>query len=228
MVEEQTDEIDEMVWRVVYTPFRKPRKKDYSTRFIVVEGKTLDEARKNAKIEFERLEIPFKEKWSKFYKENMKDIMKDVKKRVDGSELQDIAEFINTLKADHPKIIVKPKEEHKESLTKIIDGNSLNGLQLDIDVNEEDFITNISPNNINIFDMENYNTYFVNSIDMSFMPNIKVVAKNIPTATLYLAKSITQLGNRLNTSYKNLRGLNIFNSKNLREAATVDIEEILK
>lgn len=59
----------EISWRVVYTPGRLPKKKDYDTHYFIIKAKDYAEAVEKSMLQLNNQGFPIKNKWIKIFKE---------------------------------------------------------------------------------------------------------------------------------------------------------------
>ena len=173
LVEHMSDEVKQKkVWRVVFTPGRKPRKRDHDTNFFVVEADSLNEAKSEAKRQIEELGVKFKDKWSIILPDTVENISKaKIFKKIDEQEEKDM----------EPKPIIAESPTLDLNMGKNFDGDAINADlfrnfdKVGVEVDDDGYIRRIHMAGLTIFDQEKVKTYMLKPIDpKNKYPQIKV------------------------------------------------------
>lgn len=107
--------LDKEIFKVVFTPGRKPRKRDYDKTFFIVDASTVEQARKMAKSEVESLGVPYKDKWANFYQMKLKDFLKEIENNYDEDKKAKLKKMLLEMKEDIKDDKDKDNEEDHSS-----------------------------------------------------------------------------------------------------------------
>lgn len=180
------------IYRVVFTPGRKPRKRDYDKNFFIVMADTLTEAKTEARAEIESMGLPFKEKFALFQKDTVEEIAKstrfkkflDRQKNKSNSTSEDLTtnkplklQNLNTLNDDYDGGLYTSNSGYK------VETDEVTGQ-----------ITSITLTGVNIFDQGNFKKYIItpsNSIK-KYNP-IEISAISPSNALIAVSKVITSV-----------------------------------
>ena len=222
LVDKMSDEIKQKkVWRVVFTPGRKPRKRDYDTNFFVVEANSINEAREEAKRQLAELDVKFKDKWSLIVPDTIENVAKS-------------KAFKNFEENNHERAQQAQIEVIEPVFTPVV-GKSFDASNIDknlfknfkqvgIKTDGKKHIIEIYMNGVNIFDRQNFKTYYLKPTDTkNKYPQIKVETVSAANA-ITLFKFVLQAASN-EFDYSDCIDVSILDTEgNMR---TIDFKDII-
>ena len=187
---------NEPVYKVIYTPGRKPRLRDYDKSFILVQADDLNNAWEKAESIFDSMGLGFKKSWCVILEGTLKSFKSSIEKKL--KEIKEESGFdINSLEDFVPKsfnepVVPKIKEERI----------SVEGVTASY--NDDFVIGSVHPEGVSFVDSLKLNKYemVLNTKDSSF-PKITVVAESEISGAAFLFSVIKRNKNFVNV-YKDV------------------------
>lgn len=187
---------DEKVYKVIFTPGRKPRMRDYDKSFILIQADDLDSAWEKAESIFDSMGLGFKKSWCVILEGTLKSFKSSIEKKL--KEIKEESGFdINSLEDFVPKsfnepVVPKIKEERI----------SMEGVTASY--NDDFVINSVHPEGVSFVDSLKLNKYemVLKTKDNSF-PKITVVAESEISGAAFLFSIIKRNKNFVNV-YKDV------------------------
>ena len=195
------------MWKVVYTPGKKPRKKDYDKHYFVVFGDTREEALAMAKVQLDDMNIKFKEKWAVLFPINAKDIANSkLYKEFKESRPDLVMDLSNTAKTNND---IRATVKEKANFNIFLDFKDVR-IELDKDGN----ISGLDVLGVNIITKGTFTKFIltpiISLIDKQLQP-ITVYAPDLYNAVFFLYIALKQ--NDVPRIYKQIDTVKIFDDK---------------
>ena len=167
------EEGDTQIWKVVYTPGRKPRKRDQDSHYFIVVAKTLSEAKEEAKKIITDAGAPYKDKWANYSLVDANDILssslyKQYEKQRQNKDVSEAVHKIETIENIQDKL-KSMRNSYHEQLQLFV---KMSGLNVSYDDNTG-YMTYIKPIGVNIMTLGTFKEFIV-------IPKITKVIKNLP------------------------------------------------
>lgn len=180
------------IYRVVFTPGRKPRKRDYDKNFFIVIADTLAEAKIEAKTKVESMGLPFKEKFALFQKDTIEEITKSDKFKDflsrQKNKPNNTSEDLTTDKLLNLQDLNTLDDDYDGGL---YTGNSGYKLETDEDTGQ---IVSITLTGVNIIDQGNFKKYIITpNNSVKEYSSIEISAISPSNALIALFKIITSV-----------------------------------
>lgn len=216
------------IWRVVFTPGRKPRKRDHDKSFFVVHADSLEEAKAEAKRQVQdELGLPYKDKWANIFQDSLDNILNSKSFKEYAGEVKDLMDKKDILgdNINIHKIQLPTPPEVEEDEEK--DGPFLKGTGIEVAFTDNKYIKAVKPGGLNIFEMQNLKTYKINPVSPNReYPTVEVLAPSPANALLFFSYAV-RVYDRPYPLYKDLKSMGIINPDTGRYTA-VEAEIIYK
>lgn len=163
-------------FKIIYTPGRKPRKRDYDKNFIMVDSDTLSDAKIRAKNIVEGMGLPWKEKWAVFIKGTLNDFKESIIKRIRDCKYDedDFCGF-NFSETNLPNIVTV--ESKKINKNKNLKGYS-------VTFSDDHYIEELNPDGLTIVDLVKLKWFTVElGNNDKFLPAIRVPSESPESAS---------------------------------------------
>lgn len=200
------------IWRVVFTPGRKPRKRDHDKSFFVVHADSLEEAKAEAKRQVQdELGLPYKDKWTNIFQDTLENILNSKSFKEYAGEVKDLMDkkdiLGDTVNIHKIQLPTPPEVEEDEEK----DGPFLKGTGIEVAFTDNKYIKAVKPGGLNIFEMQNLKTYKVNPVSPSReYPTVDVLAPSPANALLFFSYAV-RVYDRPYPLYKDLKSVGIIN-----------------
>ena len=204
---------NEIVYKVVFTPGRKPRLRDYDKSFIMLEADSLEDAKKKAEFTFNSMGLEYKSSWCVILEGTLDSFRPSIENRIksfkdEDIDLSSITDF-SPIKVSSKPVPVPEKRELV----------SLDGLSAKYDDNF--VISSVTPDGISFVDSLKFSKYELTLIsEEKTFPPIVTFAEDDVSAAAYLFAVIRGKQEFIDV-YK---GVKIVDSKNLSTGKIMNLK----